>query len=113
MGRSACLSTLADTLAVLCTCANEEDALRLANTIVEERLAACVNILPRIRSIYRWKDQIESEQEVLLIIKTTQERFAALRDRMVALHPYETPEILALPVVDGLQKYLTWLQAQV
>jgi periplasmic divalent cation tolerance protein len=104
---------MADTLAVLCTCANEEDALRIANTIVEERLAACVNILPRIRSIYRWKDRIELEQEVLLIIKTTQERFAALRDRVVVLHPYETPEILALPVVEGLQKYLTWLQAQV
>jgi periplasmic divalent cation tolerance protein len=113
LGRSACLSTLADTLAVLCTCANEEDALRIANAIVEERLAACVNILPRIRSIYRWKDRIESEQEVLLIIKTTQERFSALCGRMVTLHPYETPEILALPVVDGLQKYLTWLQAQV
>jgi periplasmic divalent cation tolerance protein len=101
------------TLAVLCTCASEEDALRLANSIVEERLAACVNILPGIRSIYRWKDQIESGQEILLIIKTTQERFAALCDRIVALHPYDTPEVIALPVVDGFEKYLTWLQAQV
>jgi periplasmic divalent cation tolerance protein len=100
-------------LAVLCTCASDDDARRLANTVVEERLAACVNILPGIRSIYRWKEQIESEQEVLLIIKTARHRFAALRDRLAALHPYDTPEIIALPVVAGFEKYLTWLQGQV
>jgi periplasmic divalent cation tolerance protein len=106
-------SEMTGTLAVLCTCANQDDALRIANTIVEERLAACANILPAVRSIYRWKDQVESEQEILLIIKTTQERFPALRDRIVSLHPYETPEVIALPVVDGLEKYLTWLRDQV
>jgi periplasmic divalent cation tolerance protein len=99
-------------LAVLCTCANEEDAVRIANTLVAERLAACVNILPGIRSVYRWREQIESEQEILLIIKTAQHRFAALRDRIVALHAYETPEIIALPVVAAFEKYLTWLQGQ-
>jgi periplasmic divalent cation tolerance protein len=100
-------------LVVLCTCPNEEDALRLANSLVAERLAACVNILPGIRSIYRWKDQVESAQEILLLIKTTHERFAALRDRILVLHAYETPEIIALPVVAGLEKYLTWWQGQV
>ncbi len=102
-----------DVLAVLCTCASEEAALRLANQLVQERLAACVNILPGIRSIYRWKDQVESAQEALLLIKTTQPRFDALRDRIVALHPYDTPEIIAFPVIAGLDKYLTWLQEQV
>jgi periplasmic divalent cation tolerance protein len=100
-------------LTVLCTCSNENDALRIANVTVEERLAACVNILPPIRSVYRWKDEVQSEQEILLILKTTPERFPALRDRIVALHPYETPEVIALPVVDGLEKYLTWLRGQI
>jgi periplasmic divalent cation tolerance protein len=113
MDNQAVHSNTAGTLAVLCTCANEKDALRIANTIVEERLSACVNILPGIRSIYRWQEQLESEQEILLIVKTTHERFPMLRDRIVALHPYETPEILALPVVDGLEKYLIWLREQV
>ena len=107
------MNQMTDTLAVLCTCANEDDAVRIANQIVEQRLAACVNILPRMRSIYRWQDRIESEEEILLIIKTTQERFPALRDRIVSLHPYETPEIIALPVADGFEKYLTWLRTQV
>lgn len=110
---SAAAANETNILAVLCTCANENDALRLANQLVEERLAACVNILPGIRSIYRWKDQVESEPEILLIIKTTQHRFDELRNRIVALHPYDTPEIIALPVVAGLEKYLTWLQGQV
>jgi periplasmic divalent cation tolerance protein len=104
---------MTNTLAVLCTCANEDDAMRIADTIVQERLAACVNILPGVRSIYRWEGHVESEQEILLIVKTTQESFPALRDRIVALHSYETPEVIALPVVDGFEKYLTWLRAQV
>ncbi len=100
-------------LVVLCTCANQEDALRIANAVVEERLAACVNILPGVRSVYRWQEQVESAEEILLLIKTVPERFAALRDRISALHPYDTPEVIALPVTDGLEKYLVWLRNQV
>ncbi|HMF74728.1 MAG TPA: divalent-cation tolerance protein CutA [Bryobacteraceae bacterium] len=104
---------MTETLLILCACANDDDALRIANTLVEQRLAACVNIVPGVRSIYRWREQVESGQEILLFIKTSQERFPALRDRIAELHPYDTPEVIALPIVGGLEKYLVWLREQV
>jgi len=104
---------MTDAVIVLCTCGNEQDALRIANAIVEARLAACVNVLPGIHSIYRWKGEIEQANEILLLIKTTQQRFPALRDRIKELHSYETPEIIAAPIVDGLADYLGWISNEV
>ena len=104
---------MTDTVVVLCTFANEEEALRIGSALVEARLAACVNLLPGIRSIYRWKGEIEHADEALLLVKTTQQGFPALRERIKELHPYETPEIVAVPIVGGLAAYLGWIREQV
>ena len=97
--------------ALLClsTCPDAETAARIARTLVEERLAACVNRVPGIQSIYRWQGEINDDAEVLLVIKTTRERFGALRARLSELHPYEVPELIALEIADGLPAYLDWL----
>jgi len=94
---------------VLTTCPDAASAERLARILVEEGLAACVNILPPMRSIYRWKGKIEDASELLLVIKSAAARFPDIRDRLRALHPYELPEIIAVPIVDGLPAYLAWL----
>lgn len=104
---------MTDAVVVFCTFSNEQDALRIGKAVVEARLAACVNLLPGLRSIYRWKGEIEEADEILLLIKTTQHIFPALRDRIKELHPYETPEIVAVPIVDGLADYLGWIREQV
>jgi periplasmic divalent cation tolerance protein len=103
---------MTDALVVFCTCADEAEALRLANTLIEAKLVACVNILPAVQSIYRWQGSIEQAREILLIIKTMEARFEAVRDHISAHHGYDTPEILALPVAAGSEKYLAWLLAQ-
>jgi periplasmic divalent cation tolerance protein len=100
-------------LLVLCTCPDETSAACIAEALLAERLAACVTQLPGARSVYRWHGAIEHGAEVQLLIKTTQARWAALRERLLVLHPYELPEILALPVVAGHAPYLDWLGAQV
>jgi periplasmic divalent cation tolerance protein len=100
-------------LVVFCSCADEQEALRVAKVLVEERLAACVNVLPRAQSVYRWEGEIKVESEYLLLIKTTEERFSSLRDRITELHSYEIPEILAIPVWGGSDKYLAWIQASI
>jgi periplasmic divalent cation tolerance protein len=102
---------MTDKIVVLSTCATEADAERLARALVEGRLAACVNVVPGVRSFYRWKGEIESGAEFLLIIKTSRDLFGALRAEMDKLHPYEVPELLALPVVTGAENYLSWFQA--
>jgi len=99
-------------LVVLCTCPDEAAADRIAQELVAERLAACVNRLPGLRSTYRWKGAAQSEPETLLIIKTSSSRFAALEMRLKALHPSEVPEIIALPVVAGSSAYLDWVAAE-
>lgn len=104
---------MTDAVIVLCTFANWEDAERIGSAVVEARLAACVNILPGIRSIYRWKGDIEHAEETLALMKTTQQSFSALRDRIKELHPYETPEIIAAPIIEGLAEYLAWVHEQV
>jgi periplasmic divalent cation tolerance protein len=104
---------MTDAVIILCTCGKEGEALAIANALIEARLAACVNLLPPIQSIYRWQGEVEIAQEVLLIIKTTQERFPAVRDRIAQLHTYDTPEIIAIPVMNGSDKYLAWLREQV
>jgi len=94
---------------VLTTCPDAACAERIARVLVDEGLAACVNILPPMRSIYRWKGNIEDASEQLLVIKTAPGRFPAIRDRLRALHPYELPEIITVPIADGLPEYLAWL----
>jgi len=94
---------------VLTTATSAEEAARLGRALVEERLAACATILPGAQSIYRWKEQIESTAEVLLLLKTEVDRLAALEARLHELHSYETPEFLVLAVESGSQLYLAWL----
>jgi periplasmic divalent cation tolerance protein len=96
---------------VLTTAADPEEADRLGRTLVKERLAACVTLIPTVQSIYHWKGEIESSTETLLLLKTCVEQLPALQARLNALHSYETPEFLVLPVESGSQPYLEWLQA--
>jgi periplasmic divalent cation tolerance protein len=102
---------MTDKIVILCTCATEEEADRLARTVIDARLAACVNVLPRVRSIYRWKGAIESADECLLIIKSSRPLFDSLRTALEASHSYEVPEVIALPVVEGSANYLNWITA--
>mgnify|MGYP006383139605 CR=1 FL=1 len=99
-------------LVVFCTCPDEASAARIAHALVEERLAACVNRVPGLRSTYRWRGAVHEDSEVLLVIKTAEDRFEALRERVVALHPYELPEIVAVPITHGLAPYLDWIGAE-
>ena len=98
---------------VLTTTASQEEARKLANALLERRLAACVNILPKIDSIYRWKDKVEESQEFLLLIKTTQSAISPLRDAILELHSYEVPECIVLTVEDGSESYLQWIDESV
>lgn len=98
---------------VLTTCPDAESADRLAETLVRRNLAACVNIQPQVRSIYRWQGRIESAGEHLLLIKTTAARYRELQDVIEANHPYELPEVIAVPIVAGSDEYLSWLHKTV
>src|SRR5664279_1862553 len=84
-----------------------ETARRIARQLVTENLAACANIVPAVESIYRWQDKIENAQETLVFFKTTAARYSAFQDRLKSLHPYEVPEIICLPIADGLPEYLS------
>ncbi len=96
-------------LLVTCTVDAEERARELASALVEERLAACVQVLGPIASVYRWRGEVEAATEWLLLAKTTEARFPALRDVIVRRHPYELPEIVAVPITEGLPAYLRWV----
>lgn len=93
-----------------CTCPSAEVAEELARALVSERLAACVNILTGVRSVYRWGGQLETESEVLLLVKTRAARLDALIGRIEALHPYEVPEVIACPITAGNDNYLDWVR---
>jgi len=101
---------VAETIVVLVTCGSEEEALRIAHSLVEGRLAACVNIISPVRSIYRWKGKIWDEKEWTLIIKTQKKRFEELEKKVKSLHSYSVPEIIGLPIVEGASSYLKWLE---
>lgn len=101
-----------DPLLIITNCPDEEVANAIALALVEEKLAACVNILPRVHSVYRWQGSVESASEIPLLIKTTAARYAALESRIGELHPYEVPEIIAVPIARGLPAYLNWLAGE-
>jgi len=101
-----------DALVVLVTAPDPEKAAEIARVLVEERLAACGNVLSGLRSIYRWEGNVQDEREALLLLKTTRARFEALRARVLALHPYQVPEVIALPVEAGSAPYLAWIAAE-
>jgi periplasmic divalent cation tolerance protein len=103
---------MTDVLVVLVTTPTPERAAEIARALVEERLAACGNVLPAIRSIYRWEGKVQDEAEALLVLKTTRARLEALRARVLALHPYEVPEVIALPVEAGSEAYLAWIAGE-
>ena len=94
---------------LLSTCPDAATAERIARELVATSLVACVNVVPGVRSIYRWNAAVQSDEEVLMILKTTTERLPAVRERLVALHPYDLPEIVALSVADGHHPYLQWV----
>ena len=100
---------MTDKRIVLSTAGSEEEARNIANHLVESRLAACVNIVPQIESVYRWQGKVESGREWLLVIKTSAELFPAVRDAIREMHSYELPECVAIVIEDGSAEYLQWL----
>jgi periplasmic divalent cation tolerance protein len=108
---------MTDKIVVLSACASAEEAQRLARALVEKRLAACVNMIPGIRSFYHWrdadgKDAIQEDEEVLLVIKTSRALMEEVKDEIERLHSYEVPEVIALQVVDGSERYLAWMNRE-
>lgn len=97
-------------LVVLSTVATAEDAERIARELVSRGLAACVNVVPGVVSVYRWKGEVQRDEERLLVIKTTAAAFDPLREALIGLHPYEVPEVVGLPVATGHAPYLRWLE---
>jgi len=103
---------MTEAIVVLVTAPTPERAAEIARALVEERLAACGNVVPGLRSIYRWEGEVQHDEEALLLLKTTRARFDALRDRVLALHPYDVPEVIALPVEAGSAAYLAWIASE-
>ncbi len=103
---------MSDVVVVLVTAPSAEVADRIASGVVEARLAACVAVLPGVQSVYRWQGVVERADEIQLVIKTARDRVDALRGLITSLHPYTVPELLVLPVVDGLPAYLAWVVAE-
>jgi periplasmic divalent cation tolerance protein len=101
-----------DAVVILVTAGSEAEAELIAKALIEERLAACVNILSPIRSVYRWEGKVSDDREWLLLIKTRAERFAAVETKVKALHSYQVPEVIALPIVAGAEGYMRWLRAE-
>jgi periplasmic divalent cation tolerance protein len=104
---------MTNTRIVLTTTASEEEARKIARNLVERRLAACVNIIPQVSSIYRWQEKIEEAREWLLVIKTTAAAFAQVRDTITELHSYDLPECICLTIEDGSPNYLQWIAESV
>jgi periplasmic divalent cation tolerance protein len=95
---------------VLCTCPSEEVAEAVAQALIAEDHAACVNVVPGITSIYQWRNEIHRDSEVLMVIKTTEKRYPAMEKRIEEIHPYDVPEIIAMPISGGLPSYLNWVR---
>jgi periplasmic divalent cation tolerance protein len=107
------VSSADEAILVLTTAANGEEAARLADLLIGAHLAACVQILPEMESVYRWQGKIERQSEILLLAKTTRSKFEELEREVRSLHSYDTPEIIALPIVAGSAPYLEWLTESV
>jgi periplasmic divalent cation tolerance protein len=103
---------MTDKIVVLTNCGSADEAAKIARALVEKKLAACVNMMPAVRSFYRWKGAIEDEQESLLVIKSSRALFNDLRVEIEKLHSYELPEVIAVPIVDGSEGYLEWLDRE-
>ncbi len=101
---------MSNPIVVLVTCGSEDEASKIAHALIEERLAACVNIISPVRSIYRWEGKIWDEKEWLLTIKTQSHRFAELEKKVKSLHSYSVPEIISLPITEGSSSYLNWIE---
>lgn len=101
-----------DFCVILNTAPNIEEAKKIARYLVESKLAACVNIIPQITSVYSWKEEIIEDQEFLLLIKTRSSNFKAVKDAIIGLHSYELPEVIMLPIKKGLKDYLFWLEEE-
>jgi periplasmic divalent cation tolerance protein len=97
---------------VLVTVPDEKEGMRISRVLVEERLAACVNLLGGVRSVFHWDGRLCDEREALLVIKTTEHRLSSLISRIQEIHPYEVPEVLALPVIQGSRAYLDWVDTE-
>jgi len=98
-----------ETVVILVTTPSEQKAVEIARALVEEKLAACGNVVPVVRSIYRWEGKLQDDQEALLILKAPRQRFEELRWRVLQLHPYQVPEIIALPIEAGHDAYIDWI----
>jgi periplasmic divalent cation tolerance protein len=108
------MTTISPTaVVVLVTAPNAESAASIARTLVEEGLAACGNVIPGVRSIYRWQGEIHDDAEAMLVLKTERRLVDALKKRLPTIHPYQVPELLVLPVEDGLPAYLAWVAESV
>lgn len=103
----------ADAIVVMMTAPDRDEARRLADMLVAKEMAACVQMIPGMQSVYRWEGKIEEQDEILLIAKTLASKFAELEKEVRAMHSYETPEIIALPVIAGSERYLEWLTVNV
>lgn len=104
---------MTDAVVVFCTCRDEAEADRIAAGLLEHWLAACITVLPAVKSVYRWRGNIESAQEVLLLVKATRRSFPELEKFILSAHSYDTPELIALPVVEGSAGYLAWMAEEV
>jgi periplasmic divalent cation tolerance protein len=102
---------MTDKILVLTTAGSEAEARTIAYALVERRLAVCANIIPRIQSIYRWQGKVEESEEYLLLVKTTADHFAKVREAINELHSYDLPECIALPISDGSEPYLKWIDS--
>lgn len=103
------MSESTDVLVAYCTFPSEEKAMQVCKTLVDERLVACINVLPQVRSVFRWEGKVEDEPEVLALLKTTSQAVDALSKRIAELHPYDCPEVIAAPIVAGHAPYLSWV----
>jgi len=101
-----------DFIIILVTASSEEEAKKIAQVLVEKRLAACVNLIKDIRSIFRWKGKLSDEKEILLVIKTRKKLYKNVEEEVISLHSYEVPEIIALPIILGSKDYLYWVDSE-
>ncbi len=103
---------MTDKVVAYTTCDDAEEAEQIARHLIDERLAACVSVVPAVKSYYRWKGSVESDDEILLLIKTSRDLIDAVRQALEKLHTYDLPELIVTPIVDGSPKYLAWLEAE-